>query len=104
MTEPGSRYAGLPIISASDPAGGRIPCLARRFLPQPERLAVIGEHPVALGDRLDNVAAAELDDPELFWRLADGNRAMRPAELCTGIGRLLRVTLPEGIPGAPDER
>lgn len=53
------------------------------------------------GDRLDNLAAQYLGDPELFWRLCDANSALHPEELTERVGRRLRVTLPEGIPGAP---
>ena len=33
------------------------------------------------GDRLDNVSAQYLGDPEQFWRLCDANNAMEPEEL-----------------------
>ncbi len=52
------------------------------------------------GERLDNIAATFLGDPELFWRLADANRAMQPEELVQTVGRRLRITLPEGITGS----
>ena len=38
------------------------------------------------GERLDNIAAAFLGDPELFWRLSDANGAMRPEELVQTVG------------------
>jgi len=57
---------------------------------------------VQAGERLDNVTAQHLDDPEQFWRIADANRAMRPEALTETRDRLLRITLPEGIPGMPD--
>ena len=52
-----------------------------------------------LDERLDNITAKYMDDPEAFWRIADANAAMRPEELTETIGRRLRITLPEGIPG-----
>ena len=55
---------------------------------------------VVAGDRLDTIAAQLLGDPELFWRIADANGAMRPDELTETVGRKLRITLPAGIPGA----
>jgi hypothetical protein len=58
------------------------------------------EHTVKEGDRLDNLAALYLSDPELFWRLCDANNAICPEELTETVGRILRITLPEGIPGA----
>ncbi|MFZ1707308.1 MAG: LysM domain-containing protein, partial [Anaerolineae bacterium] len=60
------------------------------------------EHTVAEGERPDLIAAAYLGDPEQFWRLCDANGVMRPEELTEEVGRRLRITLPEGIPGLPD--
>ena len=68
-------------------------------MPQPEKFEMIQEHVVADGERLDNIAAQHFGDPELFWRICDANRAMQPDDLLTVIGRRLRITLPEGIPG-----
>jgi hypothetical protein len=97
---PTSRYAQVATALLATP-DGPVLYLLRRFVPQPERFALLQEHSVAEGDRLDNVAAAYLGDPEQFWRICDANRAMRPDDLMTA-GRLLRLTLPEGIPGASD--
>ena len=55
--------------------------------------------PWSQGDRLDNLAARYLGDPEQFWRLCDANGAMRPDELTQTSARRLRITLPEGVPG-----
>ena len=55
------------------------------------------EHMVTEGERLDNITAQYLGDPEQFWRVCDANGAMRPDELTETIGRRLRITLPEGI-------
>jgi nucleoid-associated protein YgaU len=71
----------------------------RRFVPQPEQLAQLQQHTVVQGDRLDVIAAQYLGDPELFWRIADANRAMRAEDLTAVIGRVLRICLPQGIPG-----
>jgi hypothetical protein len=56
---------------------------------------------VHLGDRLDNVTAVRLGDPELFWRVADGHAELRPEALVEPVGRRLRIALPEGFPGVP---
>jgi hypothetical protein len=55
---------------------------------------------VAEGDRLDSLAATWLTDSHWWWRIADANRALDPAELTASaaIGRSLRITLPEGVP------
>ena len=62
------------------------------------RFALLQEHVVTQGERLDNIAAQYLGDPEAYWRLCDANNAMRPEELTETIGRQLRITLPQGIP------
>lgn len=99
MFTPTSRYAALEVAALELPDERKVVYVRRRFVPQPESLALIEEQIVQLGDRLDNVAAARLGDPELFWRIADANRAMRPADLVAEPGRRLRITLPEGFPG-----
>jgi len=94
---PNSRYHGVAIATASGPGGRTVVYLRRRFVPPPERFVVLQEHTVAQGDRLDNLAARYLGDPEQFWRLCDANAAIRPQELTETIGRQIRITLPEGM-------
>jgi len=96
---PSSRYHGIEVATRTASDGRPMAFLRRRFCPQPERLALIREHAVTDSDRLDNLAAAYLGDPLLFWRLCDANRALDPAELTAAVGRRLRITLPEGVPG-----
>ena len=98
---PTSRYASTPTATFETASGVTRVYLKRRFLPQPERFALLQEHVVTQGERLDNVTASYLGDPEQFWRICDANRAMRPDDLIS-VGRTLRITLPEGVPGAPD--
>ncbi|HET8683139.1 MAG TPA: LysM domain-containing protein [Micromonosporaceae bacterium] len=100
---PTSRYAATPVV-AYDPGDGRppVPHLARRFVPQPERLAALGEHEVVEGDRLDLIAARYLADAQLWWRIADANPSTDPGELAARIGRRLRIAAPEGMPGVGD--
>jgi hypothetical protein len=97
-----SRYFSVPTTTHETADGETIVHLRRRLVPQPEQLALLEEHAVALGERLDTIAAARLGDPEQFWRICDANRALRPEELTGTVGRRLRITLPQGIPGAPD--
>jgi nucleoid-associated protein YgaU len=98
MFLPTSRYYGLATAILHVSEDREIVYLRRRFVPQAERFALLEEHVVVAGDRLDNVTARYLGDPEQFWRIADANRAMQPAELVATIGRRLRITLPEGVP------
>ena len=99
---PTSRYAGVETATIEDAAGVTIIYLRRRFVPPPERFALLQEHVVADGERPDTLADRYLNDPEQFWRICDANRAMRPDELTKTVGRRLRITLPEGLPGMPN--
>jgi hypothetical protein len=93
-----SRYAGVETASHTGPDGRTVAYLRRRFLPPPERFALLQEHRVRQGERLDVITARYLGDPEQFWRVCDANAALSPAEL-EAEGRTVRITLPEGIPG-----
>jgi len=99
---PNSRYHGVAQRTRQAPNGTTVVYLARRFVPPPEWFSLLQQHRVTEGDRLDNLAARYLGDPELFWQLTDANNAMRPAQLTAEVGRRLRITLPEGIPAPPD--
>lgn len=79
--------------------GARIVYLTRRFVPPATAFQSVAEHRVAAGDRLDNLASQYLGDPELYWRISDANSAMRPDDLTQPVGRKLKITLPQGIPG-----
>ena len=98
---PTSRYALTPTATFERTDGTSVTYLKRRFVPAPESFALLQWHRVVQGERLDNIAAKYLGDPEQFWRLCDANRALRPEELTDTIGKKLRITLPEGIPGVP---
>jgi hypothetical protein len=95
-----SRYYGLPTATFAVPGGNPIAYVCRRFVPRPERFQTLQLHTVTQGERLDNIAAQYLGDPTLFWRLCDANRAMRPESLTKTAGRILRITLPQGITGS----
>ncbi|HSE20711.1 MAG TPA: hypothetical protein VLB68_03610 [Pyrinomonadaceae bacterium] len=96
-----SRYFGIDTTTIETSDGKTYSYLRRRFVPQPERFITLQEHFVVQGDRVDNITARYLSDPLQFWRVCDANRAMRPDELTEEIGRRIRITLPEGIPGTP---
>jgi nucleoid-associated protein YgaU len=96
-----SRYHGIELATIELSNTQTVAYLRRRFVPPPEHFDLLQEHRVTQGDRLDNITAHYLGDPEQFWRIADANRAMHPDELTTP-DRRLRITLPEGIPGVPN--
>lgn len=96
---PNSRYYGSGTAKLTGTDGRVIVFIRRRLVPPPEQFTLIQEHSVIQGDRLDNVTAKYLGDPEQFWRLCDANGAIRPDELTETIGGKIRITLPQGIPG-----
>jgi len=96
---PNSRYANIQTATLTTFNGQVVVYLRRRFVPSPDQFSLLQEYTVTQGDRLDNLAARLIGDPELFWQLCDSNGAMKPEELIEIIGRKLRITLPQGIPG-----
>jgi nucleoid-associated protein YgaU len=101
-----SRYYGTGTLTYVTPAGETITYLARRIVPQPgaPNFATIASHSVRQGDRLDLIAAKYLGDPLIFWLICDANGAIGPADLVATIGRVLSITTPQGVPGAPNAR
>jgi len=93
-----SRYRGLPLVKLTFPDGGEVVYVARRFLPQPQQLAEIAQVSVREGDRLDILSSQQFGDARWWWRIADANAALDPADLTARIGTRLRITLPEGVP------
>jgi hypothetical protein len=96
---PSSRYNKTATSKFTLPDGTEVAYLRRRFVPPPEAFALLQEYAVSQGERLDHIAAKFLGDPEQFWRLCDANGAVKPNELLEPVGRALRITLPENIPG-----
>ena len=98
-----SRYHDIEVATVEGPDGRPVKYLRRRFVPDPSAFATLFEHTVREGERLDQVAAAMLGDPEAFWRIADANGARAPEELTRAAGRRLRITLPAGVPAPEPE-
>jgi hypothetical protein len=96
-----SRYHGFGTLSYTTPDGQSITYLARRFVPQPgaATFSTIAQHSVQQGDRLDLLAGKYLGDPLLFWLLCDANGAIEPAKLVETPGKILNITMPQGVPG-----
>ncbi len=89
-----SRYYDVETATLVEPDGRDVRYARRRFIPRaaPTPLA---EHAVAEGDRVDNVTARYMGDPELFWRVCDANRAERPDDLTATVGRVLVIPMPQ---------
>jgi len=99
---PTSRYCSIDTATIELADGHTVIYLKRRFIPSPDNFALLQMHVVTQGERLDNITAKYLNDPEQFWRVCDANGAMRPDELTETVGREIRITLPEGIPATPN--
>lgn len=88
-----SRYYGIETATWQPASARTVVYLRRRFIPPREQFQFIEEYTVTEGDRLDNITAHYLGDPEQFWRLCDANNAMQPNELTDVIGRRLGIPL-----------
>lgn len=97
---PDSRYAGTPITTRTLSDGRTVSYLRRRFVPPPNGRGTWQEHEVTPTDRLDSLAATAYGDPELWWRIADANRAHDPDDLLER-GVVLRIGTPDGTGGVP---
>jgi hypothetical protein len=90
-----SRYYGIEIASYITAEGKEIVYLRRRFLPDNTKMTVIAQHTVTQGERLDNITARYLGDPEQFWQICDANNEMRPDDLTKEIGSVIRISMPK---------
>jgi hypothetical protein len=101
-----SRYYGSSTLTYVTPTGQSITYLVRRIVPQPgaPNFATVAKHVVRQGNRLDLIAAKYLADPLIFWLICDANGAVTPDDLVETPGRILNITTPLGVPGAPNAR
>jgi len=99
---PNSRYQGIDTATLVAADGRMISYVRRRFVPPLAEHSLMQQHAVLEGDRLDNLSARYLGDPELFWRICDANDALRPAELTETPGAKVNIALPHGITGPAD--
>ncbi|MEM9190796.1 MAG: hypothetical protein AAGF12_16550 [Myxococcota bacterium] len=78
MFDPKSRYAKLPLYETVDRRGRTVPVVP----PSRGRTqGLAGFHLRKQGERTDHYAAAYLDDPAGFWRIAEANDAVLPEQL-----------------------
>ncbi len=93
-----SRYYTIEIATLQTSDGRTVSYLRRRFLPSGTTAIALAEYTVVQGDRLDNVTARYLGDPEQFWQVCDANNAIRPDDLTdeSQIGHRLIIPLPQG--------
>src|SRR6476661_8933460 len=94
-----SRYQNVGTATIVSAGGDQITYLRRRFLAAVDESAPARVHVVRVGevDRPDLLAAAELNQAEQSWLLADVNPVMRPSELCQRVGQSVRVPQSSGL-------
>lgn len=92
-----SRYHSIKTAKLCNSNNLEVIYLQRRFVPSPTESPLQVEHTVTQDERLDNITARYLSDPEQFWRLCDVNNAMHPEELTSTMGRRLRINVMEGF-------
>ncbi len=95
MFDPSSRYSACETATYETPEGRLVAYKRRRFLPQGKHLPVMAEATVTEGDRLDNITARYLGNPEQYWRICDANNTMHPKELTADVGRKLKIPMPQ---------
>ena len=89
----GSRYENVETDSIIDADGRELRFKKVRFIPETSALL---KHTVAPDERLDQIAYTYFRDAELFWRIADANRAMRAEDLVSTPGRSIGIPASEG--------
>lgn len=92
-----SRYHAIGTAMIKGPDDEPIIYLKRRFIPSPEHYVIQQQHTVSDGERLDNISANYIGDPEQFWQLADANGAMKPEELTEEAGKKLKIPSASGF-------
>jgi hypothetical protein len=98
---PESRYSALPLATHTSSRGEELRYVTRRFIPPPERFALLQTYRIRQGDRIDNLGASLAGDPLFYWRICDANLALDPDDVTAVVGATIRITLPAGIPGTP---
>lgn len=99
---PESRYHGVPLRVVTGADGVPTSYLARRFPPSPDGFHIQRFRRVGQGERLDQIAASEIGDPEAFWMLCDAAGAIWAEELEV-TGSDVPIALPQGVPGPQEE-
>ena len=84
-----SRYAPVADATWQSPDGRTVTYKKLRVTPQTQ---AIQSQTVAQGDRLDLIAYQHYGDAEQFWRICDGNDALRPDDLTEQAG--VRILIP----------
>ena len=85
-----SRYASIADATFQDASGRAVKYKVLRITPD---TTSVQNHTVAQGDRLDLIAFQQYGDAEQFWRICDGNDALRPDDLTLQAGARIRIPI-----------
>ena len=91
---PASRYYGLTNRERTNAAGLTETFVARRIIPAMSRYRALDRHRTDGDERIENLSADYLGDPELYWRISDANGDQDPGLSAQPIGRLITIPLP----------
>jgi hypothetical protein len=80
---PGSRFDGLPLLSAIAPDGTVRRVVALRL--RREELPSVTRHRVVQGEAVDLIARRYFRDEDLWWRVLDANPLFHPLDLEAGM-------------------
>jgi nucleoid-associated protein YgaU len=97
-TNPNSRYYGFVVETYTRPDGVVVAYLQRRIIPQPTIYTALVSYVVVDGDRIDNLAAKYLGDPELYWMICDANGTTDPDSLTAQVGTTIQIPIASGVP------
>lgn len=95
MFEPTSRYYNLEDVKVTNADGVEIVYKRRRFIPPFAAHVLLGEVVVQQGERLDQITARALGDPEQFWRICDANAVINPLDIAAEPGTRIKVPRPQ---------
>jgi|SRR4051812_20875017 hypothetical protein len=92
-----SRYHDVEIGVHRQPDGTEVRYAKRRLLP-PLDAQETEPHVVGAGERPDLLAQRFLGDPGQWWRIADANPVLDPAELTDEAGRVVEIPAAGALP------
>jgi len=93
MFERGSRYEKVPTYTVPNAQGEPVTIIKVRPLPEVEGVVT---RTILQQDRVDLLAYECYRRADLFWRIADANEVMDPAELTNEVGKTVEIpTQPE---------
>lgn len=91
---PNSRYHGAEKAVFELPGGRKVNYLRRRAMPRVGTPPAAYVHRLVEGERLDLLAAVQLGDPALWWRIADANNLLHPDEAEEEAGQPVKIPGP----------